>query len=87
MNRNPKDGQQRRCGDTQNFRVQLYSESAALAKEFFLDGHEHGLPDLAAAEKYLRQTLPPTDIARLVSLSIGDTLYDTTILQFELEKA
>ncbi len=86
MSGKSKDSQRQGRGGSQQYCVQLYSADASLTKEFYLDAHEYGLPDLAAAERYLRQTLTPTDFARHVSLISGDMLHDKAILQFELAK-
>jgi len=67
--------------------VQLYAENGSLCKEYYLDANKHHLPDLAAAERFLQQTLTPSEVDQHVSVSSGDMLHDTTIVQFKLSKS
>lgn len=68
--------------------VQLYSRRAALVTEFCLDAEENDIPDLAAAERLVRQTLTPCDFAATTVTLISDEGSNgQAILQFDLNPA
>jgi len=66
------------------YRVQLYSRCARLVNEFCLNKQENNIPDIEAAEDFLRRTLAPCDFPfTTVSLISGDGTKDERILQFD----
>lgn len=68
--------------------VQLYSRRAMLVNEFCLDKQENNIPDIGAAEEFLRQRLAPCDFAcTTVSLISGEGTNDETTLQFDPQYA
>lgn len=70
------------CGEGK-YCVQIYSRRAALVSEFCLDMQENDVPDMAAAETFLRQNLRPCDFADTTITVIGnDGSREQTILQF-----
>lgn len=80
-----KRRQQETSCKTGTYRVQLYSRRALLIREFSLDARENGLEDMEAAEKHLRQTLPPTDLSSLTVALIDESPDRHSYLQFDIE--
>jgi hypothetical protein len=73
--------------DEGDYCVQLYSRRASLVDEFCLNKRENNIPDIAAAEKLLRQTMGPCDFASTtVTLICGEGTDEVSVLQFDPKK-